>query len=431
MEKFREDFLIEAVSTTELLLADFTRATSLMDFAHNNLSKLHTLKGSSLAFGLDLPSKLAHAIENLFEISINLKLQEDFQTRDILGQSIVALLDIFNKSLRNEELNLIDDIFAEIDFLTTSRKVIENPSLPDKFPDELLSQLSPKEVKNLQLAVSNEKSTFVIEILLDFADFDDKFRSLRKLLEAKGDILASLPNPELSTSEKVGFRLLFVTKLRELESWLSLAEYNGKIGFNEVSAIKSQESEGGEPTIKNVIERTVVGGEKIAKLLEKEVDFRIYCEEIEVSSEVLRILSDILLHLVRNSIDHGLEETVDRRPLGKPRKGIIEIQVSQIQQLISLKIKDDGRGIDKEKVLKLAIEKELVPATTDSISIEKAGEIIFMPGFTTTKEISEISGRGVGLDVVESIIESLNGKICVFSVFGVGSEFEIYLPVGS
>ncbi len=427
MEKFREDFLIEAISKLEKLQADLASISSLEDFVDQNFLQLHTFKGSSLAFGLDIPSKFAHEIENLFETIKKLQIQDDIQFRDILDQSIEALSDLFNKSLKNKELYFPDDLFAEIEYLTSERKNIESFSLPQGFPDELLTQLSPHEIKNLQLAVFNEKSTFVVEVALTYSDFDDKFRTLRKLLEEKGEILASLPNPKITSSERIGFRILFVTKSVELESWFPMSEFNGEIGYKSV-ANPDVNFDRRELTIDNVLERTVVGGEKIAKLLEKEVEFHISTENIEISRDLLRIISDVLLHLVRNSIDHGLESALERLAHGKRPKGVIKINLEGSNKQILLKIKDDGRGIDKEKVLKLAIEKRLIPPTNE-ITEERAWQIVFTPGFTTSQFVSEISGRGVGLEAVEAIIKKMNGEIRVHSTFGRGTEFEIYLPI--
>lgn len=426
MEKFREDFLIEAISKLEKLQADLASISSLEDFVDQNFRRLHTLKGSSLAFGLDIPSKFAHEIENLFQTIKKLQIQDDIQFRDILDQSIEALSDLFDKSLKNKELYFPDDLFAEIEYLTSARKNIESFSLPQGFPDELLTQLSPHEIKNLQLAVFNEKSTFVIEVALNYSDFDDKFRALRKLLEEKGEILASLPNPKVTSSERIGFRILFVTKSTELESWFPMSQFNGEIGYKNI-ANPDVTFDRRELTIDNVLERTVVGGEKIAKLLEKEVEFQISTIQVEISRDLLRIISDVLLHLVRNSIDHGLEPALERLALGKRPKGVIKISLESFDKQILLKIKDDGRGIDKDKVLKLAIEKQLI-LPTNEITEERAWQIVFTPGFTTSQFVSEISGRGVGLEAVEAIIKKMNGEIRVHSTFGRGTEFEIYLP---
>jgi two-component system, chemotaxis family, sensor kinase CheA len=427
MEKFREEFLIEAVSKLEQLHADLATSSSLNDFAQNNFRELHTLKGSSQAFGLDIPGKFAHQIESLFQIIRDLEITSDVQFRDILDQSIEALSELFEKSLKNIEVSFPEHLFAEIEYLTASRKKkVDSFSLPEGFPADLLNQLSVNEIKGLQLAVFNEKCIFLVDILLNFSDFDSKFRSIRKVFEDEGEILASLPNPSISSSEEIGFRVLFVTKLETISDILPASQYNSTIAYQYIPN-SDVEDERRKTTLKNVLDRTIVGGEKIAKLLDKEIEFEINAENVELSDELLKILGNVMLHLVRNSIDHGLETKKERIELGKSPTGKITISTSKINEKLLLKLKDDGRGIDKEKVLQLAIERQLI-LPVGEISEERAWQIVFTPGFSTSQFVSEISGRGVGLDAVESIIKKIDGEIRVHSTFGHGTEFEIYIP---
>jgi chemotaxis protein histidine kinase CheA len=427
MEKFREEFLTEAVSKLEQLHVELATSSSLSDFAQNNFRELHTLKGSSQAFGLDIPGKFTHQIESLFQIIHDLEITSDVQFRDILDQSIEALSELFEKSLKNIEVSFPEHLFAEIEYLTASRKKkVDSFSLPEGFPADLLKQLSVNEIKGVQLAVFNEKCIFLVDILLNFSDFDSKFRSIRKVFEDEGEILASLPNPSISSSEEIGFRILFVTKLETISDILPASEYNSTIAYQYIPNL-DVEDERRKTTLKNVLDRTIVGGEKIAKLLDKEIKFETNIEDVELSDELLKILGNVLLHLVRNSVDHGLETKTERIELGKSPIGKITISTTKINEKLLLKLKDDGRGIDKEKVLRLAIEKQMI-LPVGEITEERAWQIVFTPGFSTSQFVSEISGRGVGLDAVESIIKKINGEIRVHSTFGHGTEFEIYIP---
>jgi chemotaxis protein histidine kinase CheA len=428
MEKFREEFLTEAVSKLEQLQGELATSSSLSDFAQNNFRELHTLKGSSQAFGLDIPGKFAHQIENLFQIIRELGISSDVQFRDILDQSIEALSELFEKSLKNIEVTFPDHLFAEIEYLTASRKKkIDSFSLPEGFPADLLKQLSVNEIKGVQLAVFNEKCIFLVEIILNYSDFDSKFRAIRKGFEDEGEILASLPNLNIQSAEEIGFRILFVTKLETIRDLLPADKYTSTIAYQYIPN-SDVEEERRKTTLKNVLDRTIVGGEKIAKLLDKEIEFETKIEDVELSDELLKILGNVLLHLVRNSVDHGLETKTERIELGKSPIGKITISTTKINEKLLLKLKDDGRGIDKEKVLRLAIEKQLI-LPVGEITEERAWQIVFTPGFTTSQFVSEISGRGVGLDAVETIIKKINGEIRVHSTFGRGTEFEIYIPI--
>ena len=139
-------------------------------------------------------------------------------------------------------------------------------------------------------------------------------------------------------------------------------------------------------------------------------------------------ISDPLLHMVRNSLDHGIETPQERRAAGKPETACIRIDASQRGGHVIVEIEDDGRGLDQDKILKRALERGLVPANA-KLSAEQIAELVFLPGFTTADSVSDLSGRGVGLDVVRSNIYSLGGNIDVRSSAGFGTHFTIRLPL--
>ncbi|KAA0583765.1 chemotaxis protein CheA [Azospirillum sp. B21] len=151
-------------------------------------------------------------------------------------------------------------------------------------------------------------------------------------------------------------------------------------------------------------------------------------ETTEVDKTVVENLVDPLTHMIRNSIDHGLEGPEERERIGKPRAGTVHLSAAHRSGRIVIEVTDDGRGINRAKVLSKAIEKGLVqPGAT--MSDEEIDHLIFLPGFSTADQVSNLSGRGVGMDVVRRNISSLGGRIGVYSTPGEGSRFVLSLPL--
>jgi len=160
----------------------------------------------------------------------------------------------------------------------------------------------------------------------------------------------------------------------------------------------------------------------------KEVQLVTSGETTEVDKTVVENLVDPLTHMIRNSIDHGLESPEERERIGKPRAGTVHLSAQHRSGRIVIEITDDGRGINRPKVLSKAIEKGLVQPGA-SLTDEEIDNLIFLPGFSTADQVSNLSGRGVGMDVVRRNITSLGGRIGVYSAPGEGSRFVLSLPL--
>jgi two-component system chemotaxis sensor kinase CheA len=161
----------------------------------------------------------------------------------------------------------------------------------------------------------------------------------------------------------------------------------------------------------------------------KEVEFVIEGGETELDRSVMDGLNDPLLHLIRNAVNHGIESPDIREKAGKPRKGFVKLSAHRDRDNVIIELIDDGGGINVEKVKSKAVEKGLISQdVADTLTTEQAVDLLFQPGFSTADKISDISGRGVGLDVVKRSIESLKGSIRVETTPGKGSRFELLLP---
>jgi len=165
-----------------------------------------------------------------------------------------------------------------------------------------------------------------------------------------------------------------------------------------------------------------------SKALDKSVNLTLIGEDTEIDKTVLEHLSDPLVHIVRNAVDHGLESTEGRIKAGKSEAGNVAIKAFHEGNNLVIVITDDGGGIDPEVIRKKAIEKKLIPPNKE-ISDHEMIQYIFNPGFSTKEQVTEVSGRGVGMDVVKTNIEKMSGDIKVSTEIGKGSVFKVCLPL--
>ncbi|MFT3668533.1 MAG: chemotaxis protein CheA [Pseudoxanthomonas sp.] len=168
----------------------------------------------------------------------------------------------------------------------------------------------------------------------------------------------------------------------------------------------------------------------VARQLQKEVDLELVGADTELDRNLVEALADPLVHLVRNAIDHGIEVPTLREGSGKPRQGHVRLSAQQEGDFVTIEIRDDGAGIDPERLRVKALEKGLIdPEAAARLTHDECLQLIFLPGFSTKAEVTDISGRGVGMDVVQSRIRELSGQITIHSDVGRGSRFVIRVPL--
>lgn len=166
----------------------------------------------------------------------------------------------------------------------------------------------------------------------------------------------------------------------------------------------------------------------LSKTLGKDLEIDLEGGKTEIDKSVIDALTDPLMHLIRNACDHGIEGPEERRKKGKPAKGTIQLSAVHAGSFVRLTIRDDGAGLDYERIRSRAVERGLVPADA-RLTQEEISGLIFAPGFSTAAQISAVSGRGVGLDVVKTAIEQLGGTVQIQSERGRGSQFILNIPL--
>ena len=182
--------------------------------------------------------------------------------------------------------------------------------------------------------------------------------------------------------------------------------------------------------IKNLFQKFPRVVRDIALKSNKQISVRMEGENTELDKKIIEQISDPLLHIVRNAADHGIETIAERKAAGKPAEGTVVLRAYRQGKHVVVEVQDDGKGIDPAAIKAKAVEKGFISsAEANSLNDKQALQLIFLPGFSTASTVSDISGRGVGMDVVKTKIASLKGHVFIDSAVGVGSTFSLYLPL--
>lgn len=409
MNNLQQEFLNEAVSSLENLHSKLLTKPPDEEFLREIFRAFHTLKGTAQTFNFNASGKLAHELESLLEAVQNRQIQPDKKFVSLLSEGMKILREGFRRALEGKEIYFPSDFAEKLRaFIPDSFKLNADFSLND-IPPDVLESLSVEERKTLSAAMANGKKFYSIEVGFDLSDFAEKFRALRDALQNQCEIIATFPHAALSGENKIGFLVFFVSRknrneLTEIAKLFdaNLTDFDSTVNFTS--------------DLQGVLAQAVSVGEKNARRLGKKVEFETEAAEFKISGKLLKLLSGVLPHLVRNAADHAIETS-----------GKIKIEFLSEKDDLILLVSDDGRGLDAEKIRAKAIDKKLI-AANENLSRAETFDLIFAHGFSTAESVSEISGRGVGLDAVKDMIEKAGGGIRVESEAGKGTLFEIHLP---
>jgi two-component system chemotaxis sensor kinase CheA len=230
----------------------------------------------------------------------------------------------------------------------------------------------------------------------------------------------------------VGELVLVRNRLATLRSTLGDEEFSNAVGNLDVVTADLQLAvmKTRMQPVKKVFGRFPRVVRDLARSLKKEIDLELYGEETDLDKNLVEALADPLVHLVRNAVDHGIELPDEREQAGKPRKGRVVLSASQEGDHILLTITDDGKGMDADLLRRKAVEKGIMDEEAAArLDNKDCYNLIFHPGFSTKTEISDVSGRGVGMDVVKTRISQMNGSVEVDSEQGKGSKIIVKLPL--
>ncbi len=485
-DRARDDFTGEAEELLDALsrgLADLeAQGASVRPELINKIFRdVHSLKGLAAMVGLGEISELAHALEDMLD---RLRMG-----RVAISKSLVDLLydsvDALNRLVVGGAADVASLTERIHDLVTRAPQQETTAVLRDiNLDEQTRKSLTEYEEHRLTENVRAGKQIFSIEAQFDFADFDQKLRALALKLSESGEVLSTLPSVDPSGTG-IGFRLLYGSTLEEkavvriaadakvmslrvedsgpplsgqpraavlheeedlslrsasatvrvdiakLDSLMNIiGELHGltrRLEKNRDVARKLNELQKLAIDLRMVpvgqiyskLSRSV---RKLARELNKDIELVLLGEETELDKMLVEEISDPLMHIIRNALDHGIEPPQERIAAGKDAKGRVTLSAYPQGNSVLIDISDDGRGIDPQKIREAAIRTGL-DASADPY------DLLFAPGLSTAAEVSEVSGRGVGLDVVKKNIQALKGSIEVISEPGRGTTFRIMLPI--
>jgi len=343
-------------------------------------------------------------IKKVFEF-----LEYDSQILILPPKSTIEAVANHIQSLSEDEI-LISNIFAEMKTLSQNELI----ELLEFFQSKLSGiktksskQFLNKEIENTKndTKVDAQKANISSSLRVDSNKIDHLINKVGELVVSEANLSMVLQNLEDSTvTESLHSVSRLINEIREISLKLRMVPIGES--FNKYHRIVRD-----------------LGSE-----LNKKVNLHIHGAETELDKSVVEKLSDPMVHLIRNAVDHGLETILERSEHSKDETGNLYLNAFHDTGSIVIEISDDGRGINTEKVMKKAIEKGILSPDSEP-TVDDIHRLLFHPGFSTAEHVTNISGRGVGLDVVQKNIESLRGSIQLFSKEGEGTKFTIRLPL--
>ncbi|HCL56827.1 MAG TPA: hypothetical protein DHW82_07445 [Spirochaetia bacterium] len=377
--------------------------------------EVHTLKGAAKMLGLKNINQATHILENFFK---------EFEENP----------DLINNTIITNMLYIMDNIEKAINKLPDEEIQIDISSLENL--DISLPPESKKEIPPFQIFEQEEKEP-------DETDIIEKTSRRSEFIYVKGDKVKSLLNFCNIFNNYYGRFDFFLNQLKDFSNYLQndeenrvfekiLNQYEHEINFYKLSARQLQD---------NISELLLVPLSSIFNNLPrlvrdislekgKKSEIVITGSEVGIDKRLIEDVKIMLMHIIRNAIDHGIEMPEERKAKGKTECGRIELKAAVVQDNIIIELKDDGKGLDIELIKQKAIKQNMVSKEkAESLSKEQIIDFIFQSGFSTAEQVTDISGRGVGMDIVADIMRALNSELIVSSEFHHGTQFILKLPL--
>ncbi|HEG2581709.1 TPA: response regulator [Campylobacter lari] len=481
IQEILEDFLVEAFELVEQIdhdLVELEANPEDLELLNRIFRVAHTVKGSSSFLNFDVLTKLTHHMEDVLNKARHNELKITPEVMDVVLESIDMMKTLLNSIRDNGNDTAIGLDIAPI--CTRLTAISEGESLesvaPAKTeePKEEVKEESKVEEPEVDVnKLSDDEVEAEIERLLKVRKAEDQARRAEKKKTQEANPAPSKPAAQAqnATAEKKvpaagggssGANMdqtirvevkrldhlmnligeLVLGKNRLLKIYDDVEErYDGEKFLEELNQVVSQLSivttdiqlavmkTRMQPIAKvfNKFPRVV---RDLGRELGKQMELEISGEETELDKSIVEEIGDPIMHMIRNSCDHGIEDPATRVANGKPEKGTVNLKAYNEGNHIVVEIADDGKGLDADALKSKAIEKNLITEReADQMSNKEAFALIFKPGFSTAAKITNVSGRGVGMDVVKTNIEKLNGVIEIDSELGKGTVMKLKIPL--
>ncbi len=454
------DFIAEALehlATIELKIITLEQTPEDLDCINAIFRPFHTIKGVAGFLNLKEMNQFAHAMESLLDDARNHKLVITREVIDFILEAVDLLkkmiLDLKDKlesgqpRLARFEVKAYGDRIAQLRAGKPSPSLAPEPAAPSinqpaKQPlGEILSSqgiVSPQEVEEALEKQKVEKSELKIgEILVQEkkASPQQVIEALReqKRPESSGETTIKVDTVKLDNLiDMVGELVIAQSQVQQNPALLSVHDQKLTRDFSQLKRITTDLQKISMSLrmipIRQTFQKMIRLVRDLAIKSNKQVELIMSGEETEIDRTMVDMLYDPLVHMIRNSIDHGIESPQRRKEVGKPEMGKIFLRAFQKGGYIIIEIEDDGQGLNRAKILKKAQTKGMIPQDT-SLTEYQIDNLIFEPGFSTVDKVTDISGRGVGMDVVKKAIERLKGKVEIFSEDGKRCRFVMRVPL--
>lgn len=447
------EFIIENMewaNMAESAILDWEQNPDNQEFLNTIFRGFHTIKGTSAFLNLDCVKNIAHQVESMlakvrdgedvFTISYaNLSLKSLDVIKSILGEmkSSGPGRQIELPVGYGELLECLRSFSSETKETITQRSNIAT----GKISKEPVAEQKIQEMPEVQEAEESDES----EELQDIQEPQEKI-VIKDSQPVSDHPLASIKSADRIVESTVRVKVDRLDKLLDTVGELVIAQT--MVGQDElITSGKNHElnkkiSQAGKIVrelhdlsmvlrmvpLKNTFQKMTRLTRDLAQKSGKTVTCVTEGEDIEIDRNMVDMVADPLVHLIRNAVDHGIETPEERRHMGKPENGHIRLTAAHAESSIMLTVWDDGRGMSRQAIVNKAIERGLIDSA-ERMTDEDVWQMIFLPGFSTAKNVTEISGRGVGMDVVRKAVEALRGRIEVQTVEGQGCSFIMKMPL--
>jgi len=472
LQEIREDFLVEAFELIDQMdqdLVELENNPEDLELLNRIFRVAHTVKGSSSFLNFDVLTKLTHHMEDVLNKARKDELKITPEIMDVILESVdmmKGLLEAIRDSGSDECGIEIDEICKRFDAISNGEEIVDEEVVAKEEPEEELKEPTEEELANM----SPEEVEAEIERLLAQKQKEKEAKKAKKKAVKKVDTKTSETSSKNSTQKSSSAKKekkttsqpeqtirvevsrldslmnligeLVLGKNRLLKIYDDVEErYEGEKFLEELNQVVSSISLVTTDLQIAVMKTRMLPIAKVfnkfprlvrdlSRELGKDIELIMSGEETELDKSIIEEIGDPLVHNIRNSCDHGIESKEKRKEAGKDPKGKVYLKAYNEGNQIVIEIKDEGAGMDPNFLKMKALDKGIVSEKEiENMSDKEAYSLIFKPGFSTAAKVTGVSGRGVGMDVVKTNIEKLNGIIDIESTLGEGTTFKLKIPL--
>ncbi len=414
---------MELIDLVEKNLIDLESDPENMKLVQETFGAMHSLKGNSGFMGFGEIEEIAGDMESILDAVRDKNLDIDQGIISVLLSSLETIRDRIERISGGESSPAQESKIASTVkndeqpqiHLDEHEEMNNEPAGKNKVEEKPKAQPPEKNAKTEPKKQVVERKTTPSMNVMHRKDIRVETEKIDKLFDMVGELITIetmvTNNPDLR-----GLNLPNFTKSANMLNKITR-------DLQEISmSIRMMPLEG----LFNKMKRLV---RDVSIKMGKKINLQVYGQHTEMDKNVIDEISDPLVHILRNAIDHGVESPEDRAAIGKPEAGKISLGAKYEGNEILIIVEDDGAGLDKERILSKAVEKGLIKTEPENLTDKEIFMLIFEPGFSTAKQVTDISGRGVGMDVVRKNIEKLRGNINIDSTSGKGSKFTLRIPL--